>query len=168
MVLTKEELIASLKNEVGILLHLASKIDPAKLDFRPTAKQRSTLELMQYLTMMAPIHARAVMAPAFDAEEWGREWTTREAAAKSMDLEQAKEAIRKQPEMLAELLQSCSDADLRAPIEMFGGKASRGSMFVNLVLCHYVAYRMQLFIYLKASGRDELGTMNLWAGRDTF
>jgi hypothetical protein len=27
-------------------------------------------------------------------------------------------------------------------------------------------YRMQLFLYLKASGREELNTMNLWAGMD--
>ena len=39
-------------------------------------------------------------------------------------------------------------------------------MLVNLVLCHYSAYRMQLFLYLKACGREELSTMNLWAGRD--
>ena len=48
MVLTKSELIASLQNEVRILQHLASKIDRAKLDYRPTPKQRSTIELLQY------------------------------------------------------------------------------------------------------------------------
>ena len=41
MVLTKPELIGSLQNEVRILLHLASKIDRAKVDYRPTPKQRS-------------------------------------------------------------------------------------------------------------------------------
>ena len=50
MVLTKSELIASLQNEVRILLHLASKIDRAQLDYRPTPKQRSTLELLRYST----------------------------------------------------------------------------------------------------------------------
>ena len=49
MVLTKEELIGSLKHEVHILLHLASKVDKAKADYRPTPKQRSILELMQFL-----------------------------------------------------------------------------------------------------------------------
>ena len=34
MVLTKSELTASLQNEVRVLLHLASKIDPAMLDYR--------------------------------------------------------------------------------------------------------------------------------------
>lgn len=52
MVLTKSELVASLQNEVRILLHLASKIDRAKLDYRPTPNQRSTIELLQYLTVI--------------------------------------------------------------------------------------------------------------------
>ena len=34
------------------------------------------------------------------------------------------------------------------------------------VRCGYAAYRTQLFVYLKACGREELNTMNLWAGMD--
>ena len=56
MVLTKEELIDKLQHEVRILLHLISKVDPAKLDYRPTPKQRSLLELLQYFTVFVPIH----------------------------------------------------------------------------------------------------------------
>lgn len=44
MVLTKSELIASLQKEVRLLLHLAGTIEPAALDYRPTSKQRSTIE----------------------------------------------------------------------------------------------------------------------------
>ena len=35
-----------------------------------------------------------------------------------------------------------------------------------LVLNGHTAYRTQLFLYLKACGREELSTMNLWAGVD--
>ena len=45
-------------------------------------------------------------------------------------------------------------------------KTTRGAVMVNLVLCGCAAYRTQLFLYLKACGREELGTMNLWAGVD--
>jgi hypothetical protein len=166
MVLTKDELIASLQNEVRILLHLASKVDPAKLDYRPTPKQRSMLELLQYMTIVGPIHLRAVMAGAFDLDAWRNTWRTEEAAAKARNLEEAKDAIGRQSALFAELLGRCSDTDLRGEIEMFGRKASRGSWIVSLVLCHYAAYRMQLFLYLKACGREELSTMNLWAGMD--
>ena len=47
MVLTKEELIGSLQNEVRILQHLCTKIEPSMIDYRPTPKQRSTLELLR-------------------------------------------------------------------------------------------------------------------------
>ena len=166
MVLTKIELTKSIQNEVRILLHLVSKVDPAKLDYRPTPKQRSMLELLQYMTIMGPIHLRAIKAGAFDMDAWRNTWRTEEAAAKALTLEQAKDSIGKQSALFAELLGSSSDADLQAEIEMFGSKASRGSWIVNLVLCHYAAYRMQLFLYLKGCGREELSTMNLWVGRD--
>ena len=86
--------------------------------------------------------------------------------ANAMSLDQAKAAIAKQPALLSELLAPCTDADFRKEIEMFGNKATRGMWVVRLPLTHYAAYRMQLFVYLKACGRDELNTMNLWAGID--
>ena len=49
---------------------------------------------------------------------------------------------------------------------MFGQKSSRGSFIVNNVLSGCAAYRTQLFLYLKACGREELGTWNLWVGID--
>jgi hypothetical protein len=49
---------------------------------------------------------------------------------------------------------------------MFGSRMSRGAALVFLVLNHYAAYRMQLFLNLKASGHEELSTINLWAGMD--
>ena len=55
MVLTKTELIDMLQNEVHILLHLITKIDPAAVDYRPTEKQRSTIELLRYLSLMGPV-----------------------------------------------------------------------------------------------------------------
>jgi len=47
-----------------------------------------------------------------------------------------------------------------------GSRISRGCFLVNYVFGQYTAYRLQLFLYLKASGREELNTMNLWLGAD--
>jgi len=162
MVLTKSELIASLQNEVRILLHLASKIDRARLDYRPTPKQRSTLELLQYLTMMGPAIVQSAKAGTFDMAAW----TAAERAAAARDFDQTLAAIAAQTNAYATLLADLSDADLRAEIEPFGDKTTRGAFIVTWVLCGCAAYRTQLFLYLKACGRDELGTMNLWAGVD--
>lgn len=162
MVLTKAELIDSLRNEVRILRHLAGKIDRTKLDYRPTPKQRSTIELLKYLTVMGPALVEAAKAGRFDPVRW----TASEAAAQARDFDQTIEAIDAQADLYAALLGDVPDADFRAEVEVFGMKTSRGSFIVNNVLSGCAAYRTQLFLYLKACGREELGTMNLWAGMD--
>ena len=166
MVLTKDELIGSLKDEVRILLHLASKVDSQQLDYRPTPKQRSTLELLQYLTIVGPIHLGTIATGVFSMDAWRDMWRSQEEIAAARDLEQTKLKIGSLANMFGEVIGELSDADLRAPMEMFGRSASRGLWIIRLVLDHYTAYRMQLFLYLKASGREELNTMNLWVGMD--
>lgn len=162
MVLTKSELIASMQNEVRILLHLASKIDRSQLDYRPTPKQRSTIELLRYLTMMGPALLQAAKAGDFDVAGW----TAAEEAAAKRDFDQTLVVLAEQSGVYTAMLDDMSDADFRAEIEMFGFKSSRGSFIVNQLLCGCAAYRTQLFLYLKACGREELNTMNLWAGMD--
>src|SRR6266436_6584144 len=162
MVLTKEELIASLRHEVRILTHLAGKVDKSKLDYRPTPKQRSTLELLQYMAIMGPTQVAVIKAGAFNRAAWG----PADAAAKAMNFDQAISAIQKQSDEYTRLLSGWTEADFRGEIDMFGTKSTRGSLLVNLVLSGHAAYRTQLFCYLKACGREELSTMNLWAGVD--
>jgi hypothetical protein len=162
MVLTKEELITSLQNEVRILLHLASKVDRNQLDYRPTPKQRSTIELLRYLTIMGPNLIPAIKTGVFDGAAFG----AAQAAANAMNFDQVLAAIGKQSNDYAQQIGAFSDAEMRSELDMFGKKASRGSHIVYLVLCGHAAYRTQLFLYLKACGRDELNTMNLWGGAD--
>jgi hypothetical protein len=162
MVLSKSELIAALQSEVQILLHLASKIDRRQLDYRPTPKQRSTIELLQYLSLMGPMLVEVAKGRTFDD-------ATLKAAievSNARDFDQTLAEIAKHQDAYASLLEGVSDADLRGEIEMFGNKTTRGAFIVNLVLCACAAYRTQLFLYLKACGRDELGTTNLWMGVD--
>lgn len=162
MVLTKSELIASLQHEVRILVHLSSKLDRSMLDYRPTPKQRSAIELLRYLTIMGPNLVKFARSGSFDPAAW----TVEEKAAAARDFDQTVAAIAAQSETYATLIGEISDADFRGEIEMFGNKTTRGAFLVNLVLCGHAAYRTQLFVYLKACGREELSTMNLWAGVD--
>lgn len=162
MVLTKAELISSLQKEVRILLHLATKIDRAHLDYRPTPKQRSTLELLRYLAMMGPNLVQAAKANGFDPTHW----TAMQKDLETKNFDQVVDAIAASADQYTTLIGDMSDADFRVEIEMFGRKATRGSFMVNTVLCGYAAYRTQLFLYLKSCGREELNTMNLWAGMD--
>jgi hypothetical protein len=163
MVLTKNELNSALQHEVRILTHLATKIDPAAVDYRPTPKQRSTLELLQYLTIMGPQLIEGTKNGKFDVDKW----TAAQQEASSRNFDQTVAALQKQIDIYPALLADMSDADFRREIEMFGQKTTVGACIVNLVLGGHAAYRTQLFCYLKACGREELSTMNLWAGMDT-
>ena len=160
--LTKDEVIAQLQKEVRILLHLASKMDRATLDYRPTPKQRSTIELLRYLVAMGPVLVRSIKAGTFDVEQWQADT----AKANAADFDQVLAMIRAQEADYASLLGSWSDADFRGSIEMFGRTATRASWLLELVLNGCAAYRTQIFLYLKSCGRDELGTSNLWQGVD--
>ena len=162
MVFTKSELIASLQKEVDILLHLASKIDHTTLDYRPTPKQRSTLELLKYLSLMGPTLVEfATGAPRDPAA-----WTAAQQAAEARDFDQTVAAIAAHKEAYTTLLANLSDADLRAEVVGLGSSTTCGAFLVNRVLCGYAAYRTQLFLYLKACGRQELSTWDLWEGVD--
>ena len=162
MVLTKSELLAALQHEVHILLHLISKIEPGMVDYRPTPKQRSTIELLRYLSNMGPFLLSAIKAGAFD----GAAWQAGADAAATKDLAQITESIAGMSQKYEQLVGSYTDEDFRGEIDMFGRKASRGFHIVGFVLGGHAAYRTQLFLYLKANGREELGTMNLWGGMD--
>lgn len=162
MVLTKAELVASLQNEVRILLHLAGKVDAKSLDYRPTPKQRSTIEWLRYLTLMGPALTTAAKTGTFDGAAWG----AAQAKADAMNLEQVTAEIAKQSDFFAQEIGGMADADFRTEVEIFGQKFSKGSFLVNMVLSGYAAYRTQIFNHLKACGREELTTANLWRGVD--
>ena len=162
MVLTKQELIASLQHEVRILVHLASKVDHAHTGYRPTPKQRSTLELLRYMSIMGTRLAHDAKVGAFDVEAWQKAL----AAADQRDFDQTVATIESQTAMFADVLGSIPDEAFRDEVTFFGSTRSRGAFLVNIVLGGYAAYRTQLFNYLKACGREELTTMNLWAGMD--
>ena len=53
----------------------------------------------------------------------------------------------------------------RASSMPWGTPCTGAEAFVNMVLKCYVAYRMQLFLYLRSLGA-EISTMNCWAGMD--
>ena len=164
MAITTADLITSLQSEVRILLHLCSKIEPSMLEYRPTPKQRSTIELLRYLTVMGPAIVPAVKAGAFS----GPAFQAALAAANELDFAAAVKSLESQSAFYAQALAGFSDAEMAEQIDLFGSgaKQSRGLWLLHFVNSGHAAYRTQLFLYLKACGREELGTMNLWMGID--
>jgi hypothetical protein len=163
MVLTKSELLTALQNEVRILMHLIGKIERSAVDYRPTPKQRSTLDLLRYLSIMGPTLIRI----ANNQADFGT-WKAENEAADARDFDQTVARIAQQRDLYATLLSEISDETLRSEIDNFdGSKTSRGVFIVKYVLQAHAAYRTQLFLYLKSCGCHELNTRNLWGGVDT-
>ena len=162
MVISKPELISALQHEVRILVHLASKVDRAQLDYRPTAKQRSTLELLRYLSVMGPALVEVAQTGVFDPARW----TVAEQHAAGFDFDQTVAAIAALHDTYARVLGDLSDDDYRTVVTVWDVPTTRGAFIVAYVLCGHAAYRTQLFGYLKSCGRTELGTSNLWDGVD--
>src|SRR3954463_2820772 len=100
MVLTKSELIDALQQEARILLHLAGKVEPEMRDYRPTPKQRSALELLQYMSIMGPELVKAAKAGAFNADAWG----AAEKTAKARGWDETLKVLAGQPDQYAALL----------------------------------------------------------------
>jgi hypothetical protein len=84
--------VASLQNEVRILLHLVSKIDRSQLNYRATPSQRSTLGLLRYLSIMGPELIADVRSGAFDRAAWQASL----AAADRLDFDQVLETLGRQ------------------------------------------------------------------------
>jgi hypothetical protein len=163
VVLTKSELIALLQREVRILQHLISKIDPAMLDYRPTPKQRSTIELLRYLTNMGPTLVRYAKGQPLDASAMMAAIET----ANARNFDETVRALAAHADEYVALLANMSDEDFRGETAGFDGSpVTRGQFIVFHVIGQCAAYRTQLFLYMKACGREELNTMNLWVGID--
>ena len=162
MVLNKSELVSALQKETRILAHLATKVDPAMLDYRPTPKQRSMREWFDYMSMMGRHLVIDGRAGGFNTEAWQAAAT----AASSRSFDETVAAIRDLGDFYATAVGEMTDDDFRKEVSFFGTTGSLGGFFVNTILASHAAYRTQIFCYLKSCGRTDLTTMNLWAGMD--
>ena len=162
MVLNKSELINALQHETRILAHLATKVEPSMLNYRPTPKQRSLQEWFEYMSIMGRNLVTDGRAGGFDAENW--QATAKAASARSFDETVA--AIKDLEPFYAKAIGDMTDEEFRKQVTFFGTTQTLGGFFVNTILAGHAAYRTQIFCYLKSCGRTEMGTMNLWAGID--
>ena len=160
--ITKEQFIESAVKETRILKHLFAKIKPGTLDYKPTEKQRTTLELLQYLG-----HGPAMLVAGIRDGKVGDFKGAMETAHAD-----SAENFPKRMDELAELVTSVvtpmTEADFATEIDLFGrGKMdTKTNWLFELVLKNLVGYKMQLFLYIKASGNTDIGTSNLWHGMD--
>ncbi len=157
---TKEQIWNSFKKEISIIKHLAEKIPADKHDHKPTEKQRTTLELLQYLSTAGVGTMDAILVgdiTPFAKYAERRDATTVENFAGAMDVQEKE---------MAEIYAQFNETNLEEEVSIFGMTHSR-AIFLLELLKTMTGYKMQLFLYIKASGVEHIGTSNVWAGIDT-
>ncbi len=163
--ITKQQFLDSCLQEIKIIKHLHEKITPEMLNYRPTEKQRSTLELLQYLSHFAKLEAGAIYS--------GKAIENFHEAMKEayqMPAEEFTRRLDEQTEDLKNIFGKITDAELAEEVDLFGRGRSqpRSLWFLNMILKSFTAYKTQLFLYLKSCGVSGIGTSNLWRGEDTI
>lgn len=157
--ITTAQFIESFTHEMNVIRHLATKITPAMLSYRPSEKQRSTLELMQYL---GHIFATGVQANSVGETSAYSEFAK---AAPTVSLENFDQIIADETALVEEKMNGLSEEALSEKITIFGFELTRGMHMLNLIKWA-AAYKTQLFLYIKANGNHDIGTSNLWGGMD--
>lgn len=158
---TKAAFIKSLTLEAKIMKHLVTQIPKGQLDWRATAPQRSTLELMRYLSYSLFASAEYAVIQAWDR------WEGHVADAKDLQPAGFAKAMDKQMKAITALLSKYSDAALKrkTTTHWTGTPMPLGEGLMEMVLKPAVAYRMQLFLQAKASGAAQLSTSDCWQGK---
>lgn len=160
--LTKPEFLAALARESRILSHLASRLKPRHLAFRFTPPQRSTLELLQYLTINARASVEFYLNGSWD------HWDALEAGASRVTLKSFPAALRAQERAVARLLAPVRGrawhATMVKPMSETGPRLHLDVALFETTLTMCIGYRMQLFLQAKAAGLKKLKSSDLWAG----
>ena len=160
--LTKDDILDAIHKEMDICLHLYGKLPEGSLDYRPTPNQRSTLELLRYVSVCGIAGARAMTEGNWDG------YQELEARSKDMAAEEFPAAMERQRQELDALFAGLTDDDLvnRTVTEPTGAEVKLARALFDLPLRWLCGYRMQLFLYAKAAGNADIWTPNCWAGID--
>jgi hypothetical protein len=161
--ITKNDILESIRHESNVCKHLAGKLTEGSLEYRPTPGQRSTLELLRYLSVAGIAATRSMVA-----KDWSI-WGTYKPRAEAMTAEEFPALMDQQMEELTAFLDTIDDEAFHTQIVKLptGHEMPVDAGLVNSVLKWFAAYKMQLFLYAKSTGSENITTYDCWAGIDT-
>jgi hypothetical protein len=160
--ITKTQLLDSMLHECTVIQHLFTKLTPEGLAYRPSPKQRTTAELLQYLSVIGIAGATCI-----EARDWKR-FAPFSERAKEVRPEGFVEAMDRQKAELIAFFKGIPEERFASAEGLLPAGASMplGAALMNGPLKWLTAYKLQLFLYAKAAGAEELSTVNAWAGVD--
>ncbi len=154
----KQELLSLMERECRVCIRVFSKMGPESYGYKPTEGQRTTFELIQYMSYAFAGAANAIAGRGWD---W---WKEHEAVAAKMAPADFADAMETQIEELRNVLTGVDDetfnnttvSDLPWPTEN-----TVGVELLENCLRWIIGYKMQLFLYARSNG-VEMSTMDCW------
>ena len=155
---TIESFISAWQKESQLCINLYAKMPAGGLDYRPTAGQRSTLELMRYLSYGPYNGVHKTLAG-----DWAKGRPTAEVTA-AMPASDFVERMQWQSEAVAREVRAVPVGALINEDMLFpwGETLKKGEGLAAYPLRWLIGYRMQLFLYLKSAGATQLNTVDCW------
>lgn len=160
--ITPSHLLHAIAEECRIMKHLGEKVTAENKDYRLTPSQRSIEELEQYIVSSLPAQVKLMVAGAWNNDVYMdivNQYSDFVWSQFSGWLDAAYASIQ------ADLL-SLTDEQRQEEVSFRGKTGTRTIFLVDYLLSFLGAYKMQLFLQLKASWLSDLGTYNLWSGVD--
>lgn len=156
----KQHLLQNIEREILLLKQLAPLIEEKDLDFRPTEKVRSTLELMQYLSGIGSTMLRWFLINDLTPEEFGK---IREYRS-TLTIQNFPERLDEQWDQIQAYMKDITEEDLISMeiVLPWKEKMMLGNAIINCPIKWLATYRMQLFLYLKMQGRPDISTKEAW------
>ena len=156
----KQQLLFNLEREIVLLKQLSSVIEEKDLSYRPSEKQRSTYELMQYLSGVGSFMFRRFIDNDITPEERQKIMDYRN----TLTLANFSDRLDEQLNSIKIYMERISEEDLLTKeIELpWQEKMVLGAAIINAPIKWLAAYRMELFMYLKMNGHTDIGTKEAW------
>ena len=158
---SKADLLSAISLECDAAKHLYTKLPKGKaaLAYRPSPGQRSTLELLRYLSFCGTGACLSALEGNWDGYQRVAK------RAQNMTAARFPAAMDRQKREIAKLLSKLSDQDLatRKAKNPPGQEMTLGRALLDMPLRWLTGYRMQLFLYAKSLGSDAW-TPDCWYG----
>lgn len=160
--LSKEQIAASMARECDICKHVFEKLPASSYSYRPTPKQRSTVELLRYLSICGIAGTQSLAQSNWKVF---REYVARTG---EMVAEEFPAMMDRQKHELNQFFHSITERELETQDALLpiGGTQLLGQAILDLPFKWLPAYKLQLFLYAKANGVTQIGTSNAWMGID--
>ncbi|HVZ41078.1 MAG TPA: hypothetical protein VHI13_17480 [Candidatus Kapabacteria bacterium] len=161
--ITKKDIVGAIVHEWNVAKFLAGKIPPDGFDYRPSEKQRSVIELMRYIVVMPMATLRGLLNESFSAG-----FRSYAEHANDMTPEQFPAMV---DAAIAEFTAAVEGIDDEEFSTRMVALPTRQVMPLDVALMFTAvkwsaSYKMQLFLYAKALGASDMGTIQAWAGMD--